>query len=92
VRFAFEGKPVAAYLRLPKGAKPAPLVFGINGFDSRKEDVIARVDDFLKHGDPKEVWVNPAGGHMGRPADWTSRNIFQTVVLPWIVRRLGAGA
>jgi pimeloyl-ACP methyl ester carboxylesterase len=249
VRFPFEGKQVMAYLRLPKGTKPAPLVFGINGLDSRKEDVIARVDDFLKHGigvfaidmpgtgqspilvdvgserlfsaaldwlntrsdidskrivvqgrswsgywaalmaytekarirgavvhgvgihgffqpewqkksfttreylfdifparasiygakteeeylaygprlslltrgfldkpaapmlvvngerdtqqpiadlyllmkhgDPKDAWVNPAGGHMGRSADWPARDIFQKVVLPWIVRRLG---
>lgn len=248
VRFTFDGKPVTAYLRLPKGARPAPIVFGINGLDSRKEDVIARVDDFLKqgigvfaldmpgtgqspvlvdvgserlfsaaldwlqtrkdvdskrivvqgrswsgywaalmaytekdrirgavvhgvgihgyfdpafqkksfttreylfdifparatiygvkteedylaygpklslqtrgfldkpaapmlvvngerdtqqpiadlyllmkHGDPKDVWVNPAGGHMGRSQGWSSRDIFTKVVLPWIVRRL----
>jgi esterase FrsA len=248
VRFAFEGKQVTAYLRLPKSAKPVPLVFGINGLDSRKEDVIARVDDFLKlgigvfaidmpgtgqspilvdvgserlfsaaldwlqtrpdidgkrivvqgrswsgywaalmaytekhrirgavvhgvgihgffqpewqkksfatreylfdifparasiygvkteedylaygpklslatrgfldkpaapmlvvngerdtqqpiadlyllmkHGDPKDAWVNPAGGHMGRSADWSSRDVFLKVVLPWIVRKL----
>lgn len=248
VRFPFEGKQVTAYLRLPKSVRPAPIVFGINGLDSRKEDVIARVDDFLKqsigvfaidmpgtgqspvlvdigserlfsaaldwlqtrkdvdskrivvqgrswsgywaalmaytekdrirgavvhgvgihgyfdsafqkksfstreylfdifparatiygakteedylaygpklslltrgfldkpaapmllvngerdtqqpiadlylmmkHGDPKDVWVNPAGGHMGRSADWSSRDIFTKVVLPWIVRRL----
>ena len=50
VQFPFEGKQVTAYLRLPKSAKPVPLVFGINGLDSRKEDVIARVDDFLKLG------------------------------------------
>ena len=248
VRFTCEGKPVTAYLRLPRGAKPAPLVFGINGLDSRKEDVSARTDDFIKlgigvfaidmpgtgqspilvdvgserlftaaldwlqtrndidhkrivvqgrswsgywaalmayteknrirgavvhgvgihgffqpewqkksfttreylfdifparasiygvkteeeylaygpklslatrgfldkpaapmlvvngerdtqqpiadlyllmkHGDPKDVWVNPAGGHMGRSQDWSSRDIFLKVVLPWIVRRL----
>jgi pimeloyl-ACP methyl ester carboxylesterase len=248
VRFPFEGKQVTAYLRLPKSTKPVPLVFGINGLDSRKEDVIARVDDFLKlgigvfaidmpgtgqspilvdvgserlfsaaldwlqtrpdidakrivvqgrswsgywaalmayteknrirgavvhgvgidgffspewqkksfstreylfdifparasiygvkteedylaygpklslatrgfldkpaapmlvvngerdtqqpiadlyllmkHGDPKDAWVNPAGGHMGRSADWSSRDVFLKVVLPWIARRL----
>ena len=248
VRFPFDGKQVTAYLRLPKSEKPVPLVFGINGLDSRKEDVIARVDDFLKlgigvfaidmpgtgqspvlvdigserlfsaaldwlqtrkdidtkrivvqgrswsgywaalmaytekdrirgavvhgvgihgffqpewqkksfstreylfdifparaslygvnteeaylaygpklslltrgfldkpaapmlvvngerdtqqpiadlylmmkHGDPKDAWVNPAGGHMGRSQSWSSRDVFQRVVLPWIVRRL----
>jgi hypothetical protein len=34
--------------------------------------------------------VNPAGGHMGRSQDWSSRDIFTRVVLPWIVRKLDA--
>jgi len=50
VRIPFEGKEIVAYLRLPESVRPAPLVFGINGLDSRKEDVIARVDDYLKNG------------------------------------------
>jgi pimeloyl-ACP methyl ester carboxylesterase len=49
VRIAFEGAELVAYLRLPE-QKPAPIVFGINGLDSRKEDVIARVDTYLKNG------------------------------------------
>jgi hypothetical protein len=36
----------------------------------------------MKHGDPKEAWVNPAGGHMGCPQGWSSRDIFRKVVLP----------
>jgi pimeloyl-ACP methyl ester carboxylesterase len=50
VRIPFEGSEIVAYLRLPAGTRPAPLVFGINGLDSRKEEVIARVDGYLKHG------------------------------------------
>lgn len=50
VRIPFEGKEIVAYLRLPAGVRPAPLVFGINGLDSRKEDVIARVDNYLRAG------------------------------------------
>ncbi|HEX9396498.1 MAG TPA: alpha/beta hydrolase [Burkholderiales bacterium] len=50
VRIPFEGSEVVAYLRLPQGTRPAPLVFGINGLDSRKEEVIARVDGYLKNG------------------------------------------
>lgn len=50
VRIPFEGKEIVAYLRLPEGARPVPLVFGINGLDSRKEEVIARVDAYLKRG------------------------------------------
>ncbi len=50
VRIPFEGKEIVAYLRLPAGVRPAPLVFGINGLDSRKEEVIARVERYLKAG------------------------------------------
>jgi dienelactone hydrolase len=46
----FEGKHIIAYLRLPAGVRPAPVVFGIAGLDSRKEDVAAHSDGYLKHG------------------------------------------
>ena len=50
VRIPFEGKEIVAYLRLPPNARPAPLVFGIAGLDSRKEDIAAHTDGYLKHG------------------------------------------
>lgn len=50
VRIPFEGKEIVAYLRLPPNPRPAPLVFGIAGLDSRKEDVAAHTDGYLKHG------------------------------------------
>lgn len=50
VRIPFEGKEIIAYLRLPAGARPAPLVFAIAGLDSRKEDIAAHTDGYLKHG------------------------------------------
>lgn len=50
VRIPFEGKEIVAYLRLPEGVRPAPVVFGISGLDSRKEDVVAHTDGYLKHG------------------------------------------
>ena len=50
VRIPFEGREIVAYLRLPQGIRPAPIVFGINGLDSRKEDVAANTDRFLQHG------------------------------------------
>jgi len=50
VRIPFEGKEIVAYLRLPKGAGPAPLVFGMNGLDSRKEGVMARSDAYVRNG------------------------------------------
>jgi esterase FrsA len=50
VRIPFEGKEIAAYLRLPRGPRPAPLVFGIAGLDSRKEDIAGHSDAYLKNG------------------------------------------
>ncbi len=46
----FDGKQIAAYLQLPAGVRPAPVVFGIAGLDSRKEDVAAHSEGYLKHG------------------------------------------
>jgi dienelactone hydrolase len=50
VRVPFEGGAIVGYLRLPAGARPAPLVLGIAGLDSRKEDVAAQTDAYLRHG------------------------------------------
>ena len=50
VRIPFEGKEIVAYLRLPVGADPAPLVFGMNGLDSRKEGVMDRSDAYIQNG------------------------------------------
>jgi predicted esterase len=38
---------------------------------------------------PREAWINPIGGHMGRTAGtWPDPVIFRQVILPWEVRRL----
>jgi hypothetical protein len=43
--------------------------------------------------DPREAWINPAGGHMGRtPGTWPDPVIFRKIILPWEVRRLGQNA
>ena len=41
--------------------------------------------------EPREAWINPAGGHMGRTADtWPDPVIFKKIILPWEVRHLNA--
>ena len=41
--------------------------------------------------EPREAWINPAGGHMGRTADtWPDPVIFKKIILPWEMRHLGA--
>jgi len=53
---------------------------------------IADVDLLLHSGQtPKEAWINPQGGHMGRdPKVWSDPMIFQQVTMPWIVRMVSA--
>jgi esterase FrsA len=43
----------------------------------------------LSAGDtPKDAWINPAGGHLGRqPKLWPDPVIFEKVIIPYIVRR-----
>jgi pimeloyl-ACP methyl ester carboxylesterase len=39
--------------------------------------------------EPREAWINPAGGHMGRNAtNWPDPVIFRKVILPWELRQL----
>jgi esterase FrsA len=43
----------------------------------------------LASGDaPKEAWINPRGGHLGRqPRVWPDPMIFNKILIPWIVRQ-----
>jgi esterase FrsA len=41
---------------------------------------------------PKEAWINPQGGHLGRQGKvWPDPVIFRHVIIPWLVRTLKAG-
>ncbi len=44
----------------------------------------------LSKGDvPKEAWVNPRGGHLGRQVGvWPDPLIFKQVIIPWLVKTL----
>ena len=46
----------------------------------------------LKSGDvPKDAWINPLGGHLGRQKGvWPDPLIFRQVIVPWLVRTLSA--
>ena len=51
VKIPFEGKEIIGYLRLPKNANgPVPLVFAVNGLDSRKEDLAESFGAILPFG------------------------------------------
>jgi len=44
----------------------------------------------LSSGDvPKEAWINPQGGHLGRQVKiWPDPIIFRKILVPWLVRNL----
>ncbi|MGB6677199.1 MAG: alpha/beta hydrolase [Terriglobales bacterium] len=44
----------------------------------------------LSKGDvPKDAWINPEGGHLGRQVKvWPDPLIFKQVIIPWLVRTL----
>lgn len=68
---------------------PAAPMLVVNG---ARDSQIAIADAFLllQHGDAKDAWINPAGGHMGRSAHWSQPAIAEQVILPWIARRLAS--
>ncbi len=42
---------------------------------------------------PKEAWINPKGGHLGRQVKvWPDPIIFKQVIIPWLVRTLDVQA
>ena len=71
---------------LTRPSAPMLLINGVNDTQVPIEDLYS----LQRAGSPKESWVNPTGGHMGRNRDISDRQIFETVTLPWVVRRLKA--
>ena len=49
---------------------------------------ISDIELLMRSGDvPKESWINPSGGHLGREArGWTDPVIFSKVIIPWELR------
>ena len=68
--------------------KPTAPQLLVNG----ERDTQVPIDDLyivLKTGaTPKEAWVNPTGGHIGRDRQWSDARIFETVITPWFARML----
>jgi hypothetical protein len=71
--------------------RPTAPMFIVTG--ARDSQVpISDVYALLETGDsPKEAWINPVGGHLGRePKGWTDPVIFRNVILPWELRMLAS--
>lgn len=67
--------------------RPSTPMLLVNG-DKDSQVPIADLDILLHSGSPKEAWVNPDGGHMGRSSQWPDGKIFEEVVAPWIARQM----
>ena len=72
---------------LDRPTAPMLVIAGVGDTQVPMSDI-----DLLLHSGetPKEAWINPAGGHMGRqPQGWRDPVIFEKVTTPWILRTLG---
>jgi esterase FrsA len=73
---------------LGKQMAPMLIIAGV-------KDTQVPIDDeylLLNKGDvPKEAWINPSGGHLGRQVGvWPDPRIFKEVIIPWLVKTLEA--
>lgn len=70
-------------------SKPMAPMLVIGGALDTQVPIID-IDLLLRSGEtPKDAWVHPRGGHMGRdPKDWPDPVIFKRVTTPWLLRAL----
>ncbi len=72
------------------GQPTAPMLILAGTHDTQVP--ISDIYKLLDSGDvPKDAWINPQGGHLGRQVGvWPDPRIFKQVILPWLARDLGA--
>jgi esterase FrsA len=71
---------------LGKPTTPMLIIAGVKDTQVPISDIY----ELMNAGDvPKEAWINPAGGHLGRQVKvWPDPVIFKRVLIPWLVRNL----
>jgi len=80
IHIPFEGKEISGYIRLPKDVRPAPLVFMINGTDSRKEDEVQGRDTLFRSGIGVVAVDMPGTGESPVKADVGAERMFSRVL------------
>src|SRR5262245_22867161 len=80
VRIPFEGKEIVGLLRLPKGARLAPLLFSISALDSRKEEHVERGKIFLRRGIATFALDMPGTGQAPLLGEPTAERMFSRAV------------
>ncbi len=86
VRIPYDNQVIVAYLRVPPAAAPAPLVIGISGLDSRKEDVMVLADAYLARGMALLALDMPGTGEAAVPLEVGAERMF-SAVLDWVSGR-----
>lgn len=76
VRIPFEGSEIVGYLRLPKSAKPVPVLLAISGLDSRKEDMTMNYNSLIAYGIGFFALDSPGTGQAPIKAGETSERMF----------------
>jgi len=74
---------------LGKPTTPMLIIAGVKDTQVPISDIY----ELMSAGDvPKEAWINPSGGHLGRQVKlWPDPIIFKRVLLPWLARNLEPG-
>ena len=71
---------------LGKPTTPMHVLAGVLDTQVPISDIYLLLD---KGSVPKEAWINPEGGHLGRQRDvWPDPRIFNQVIIPWLVSSL----
>ena len=86
VRIPYDNQVITAYLRMPKGSGKSPLVIGISGLDSRKEDVMVLSDAYLAQGIALLAIDMPGTGEAPAPLTPVAERMF-SAVLDWVAGR-----
>ena len=82
VKIPFEGSEIIGYLRLPKNGKgPVPVVLGISGLDSRKEDMAVNYAAILQYGLGYLAIDSPGTGQAPIKAGETSERMFSRALV-----------
>lgn len=80
VRIPFEGKEIVGYMRLPNGARPAPLVLTISALDSRKEESAQGDAPLLRNGIGFFAVDMPGTGEAPIKVDVGAERMFSSVL------------
>jgi len=80
IHIPFEGKDIPGYIRLPRVPGPAPIIFMINGTDSRKEDEIQGRESLFRNGIGVVAVDMPGTGEAPIKADAGSERMLSRVL------------